>query len=103
MTSLPVLHDNPRVRHGLIASGDVFVADPAVVAHIKGLYPDVLAVDMESAAIAHTCHLLNTPFFCIRVVSDTPGEADNMTQYDDFWEAAPRHSFEIISSILNSL
>ena len=81
----------------------MFVADPAVVAHIKGLYPDVLAVDMESAAIAHTCHLLNTPFFCIRVVSDTPGEADNMTQYDDFWEAAPRHSFEIISSILNSL
>ena len=103
VTSLSVLHDNPRVRHGLIASGDVFVADPEVVAHIKALYPDVLAVDMESAAIAHTCFLLNTPFFCIRVVSDTPGEADNEAQYNDFWEAAPRQSFEIISSILNSI
>ncbi|MDE6198341.1 MAG: 5'-methylthioadenosine/adenosylhomocysteine nucleosidase [Muribaculaceae bacterium] len=103
VAALPVLHGNPRVRHGLIASGDVFVADPEVVAHIKSLYPDVLAVDMESAAIAHTCHLMNTPFFCIRVVSDTPGEADNMAQYDSFWEDAPRQSFEIISSLLNSL
>lgn len=100
---LPVLCDNPRVRHGLIASGDIFVADPAVVARIKELYPDVLAVDMESAAIAHACFLLNTPFFCIRVVSDTPGEADNAAQYDNFWEAAPRQSFEIISTILNAL
>lgn len=103
VTSLPVLQGNPHVRHGLIASGDVFVAEPEVVARIKSLYPEVLAVDMESAAIAHTCYLLNTPFFCLRVVSDTPGEADNMAQYDSFWEDAPRHSFEIISSILNSL
>lgn len=103
VTALPVLHGNPHVRHGLIASGDVFVADPAVVAHIKEMYPEVLAVDMESAAIAHTCYLLNTPFFCLRVVSDTPGEADNIAQYDNFWEDAPRHSFEILSGILNQL
>lgn len=103
VTALPVLHGNPHVRHGLIASGDVFVADPAVVAHIREMYPEVLAVDMESAAIAHTCYLLNTPFFCLRVVSDTPGEADNIAQYDNFWEDAPRHSFEIISGILNQL
>lgn len=103
VTSLPVLQGNPHVRHGLIASGDVFVSDPAVVAHIKEMYPEVLAVDMESAAIAHTCHLLNTPFFCLRVVSDTPGEADNIAQYDNFWEDAPRHSFEIISGLLNEL
>jgi len=103
VTSLAVLQGNPRVRHGLIASGDIFVSDPAVVARIRTLYPEVLAVDMESAAIAHTCYLLNTPFFCIRVVSDTPGEADNISQYDNFWEDAPRQSFEIISSILNAL
>lgn len=103
VSALRVLGDNPRVRHGLIASGDIFVSDPQVVKRIKDLYPDVLAVDMESAAIAHACHLLNTPFFCIRVVSDTPGEADNVAQYEDFWEVAPRQSFEIISSILNAL
>lgn len=103
VTTLGVLQGNPHIRHGLIASGDVFVADAGLVARIKELYPEVLAVDMESAAIAHTCYLLNTPFFCIRVVSDTPGEADNMAQYDDFWEAAPRHSFEIIQSILEEL
>lgn len=103
VVSLDVLQGNPRVRHGLIASGDIFVSDPEVVARIKDMYPEVLAVDMESAAIAHTCYLLNTPFFCIRVVSDTPGEADNISQYDNFWEDAPRQSFEIISSILGAL
>lgn len=103
VTALPVLHGNPHIRHGLIASGDIFVSDPAVVAHIKKMYPDVLAVDMESAAIAHTCFLLNTPFFCLRVVSDTPGEADNISQYDNFWEDAPRQTFEILAGILNQL
>lgn len=103
VTELPVLHGNPHIRHGLIASGDIFVSDPAVVAHIKKMYPEVLAVDMESAAIAHTCFLLNTPFFCLRVVSDTPGEADNISQYDNFWEDAPRQTFEILAGILNQL
>lgn len=103
VTALPVLHGNPHIRHGLIASGDIFVSDPAVVAHIKKMYPEVLAVDMESAAIAHTCFLLNTPFFCLRVVSDTPGEADNISQYDNFWEDAPRQTFEILAGILNQL
>lgn len=103
VTALPVLHGNPHIRHGLIASGDIFVSDPTVVAHIKKMYPDVLAVDMESAAIAHTCFLLNTPFFCLRVVSDTPGEADNISQYDNFWEDAPRQTFEILAGILNQL
>lgn len=103
VAALPVLHGNPHIRHGLIASGDIFVSDPAVVAHIKKMYPEVLAVDMESAAIAHTCFLLNTPFFCLRVVSDTPGEADNISQYDNFWEDAPRQTFEILAGILNQL
>lgn len=93
-----------NVHHGLIASGDIFVSNPADVARIKALYPDVLAVDMESAAIAHTCHLLGTPFFAMRVVSDTPGENDdNATQYDNFWEAAPRQTFDLLRRLLGSL
>lgn len=102
VSALPALQ-SPRIRHGLIASGDVFVSDPAVVLRIKELYPDVLAVDMESAAIAHACYKMQTPFFCLRVVSDTPGEADNIAQYDDFWEQAPRHSFEVIATLLDQL
>lgn len=100
----PALTPDEHLRHGLIASGDIFVSDPAVIAHIKDLYPDVMAVDMESAAIAHTCHLLETPFCAIRVVSDTPGEHDdNASQYDNFWESAPRQTFDIVNNLLKSL
>lgn len=103
LTSLPVLRDNPSVRRGLIASGDIFVSRPEDVSRIRELYPDALAVDMESAAIAHACYLRQTPFFCIRVVSDTPGESDNIAQYDNFWDAAPRQTFDILKSVLTSL
>jgi adenosylhomocysteine nucleosidase len=103
LSSLPCLTDKPRIHHGLIASGDIFVSRAEDVTRILKLYPDALAVDMESAAIAHACHLRQTPFFCVRVVSDTPGQTDNAAQYDNFWEDAPRQTFDILSNILTTL
>lgn len=103
IVSIDALKEREGLYHGLIASGDIFVSRPEDISRIKSLYPDVMAVDMESAAIAHTCHLMNTKFFCIRVVSDTPGKDDNASQYDAFWEMAPRQTFDILSSIINSL
>ena len=104
LLALEALAPDDRLHHGLIASGDIFVSRPDDLRRILELYPDVMAVDMESAAIAHTCHKLNTPFISLRVVSDTPGhEDDNAAQYDSFWEAAPRQTFEILSRLLHSL
>ena len=40
----------------------------------------------------------------LRIISDTPGaEADNYSQYTDFWGTAPVHTFEILSDILSQL
>lgn len=103
VNSLPCLHEGDTVKHGLIASGDIFVSDPDVVARIRELYPDVDAVDMESAAIAQTCYLREMPFACIRVISDTPGSDDNIAQYNNFWEDAPRHTFDMLRQIINEL
>lgn len=91
------------IKKGLICSGDIFVSRPEELAHIKDIHPDVMAVDMESAAIAQVCHLKNVPFLCVRVISDTPGEADNISQYESFWDDAPRHTFEVLSSILKAI
>lgn len=90
-------------RRGLVVSGDIFVSRPEEVRHILGLYPDAVAVDMESAAIAQVCFLKNVPFICVRVISDTPGGADNISQYENFWEDAPAHTFSTLRSILNML
>ena len=93
----------PGAKGGLVASGDVFVADAAVTRHILDLYPDAVAVDMESAAIAHVCFMKNVPFICIRVISDTPGAEDNMAQYENFWEDAPAHTFGAVRTLLENL
>lgn len=103
VNSLPCLHEGDTVKHGLVCSGDIFVADPEVVARIRALYPDVDAVDMESAAIAQTCYLRNVPFACMRVISDTPGAEDNIAQYNNFWEEAPQHTFFMLRQVINEL
>ncbi len=47
ISALPCLNNDPRIKHGLICSGDIFVSKAEEVERIKGLFPQVLAVDME--------------------------------------------------------
>ncbi|MBD5243432.1 MAG: 5'-methylthioadenosine/adenosylhomocysteine nucleosidase [Barnesiella sp.] len=100
---LDCLAESNGVKHGLIASGDIFVSTPEEVTRIRGLYPEVKAVDMESASIAQTCYLRGVPFFVMRVVSDTPGGEDNIAQYNNFWDDAPRQTFGMLQNLLTEL
>ena len=91
-------------RSGLLASGDTFVSSRHEVDHILSLYPDAVAVDMESAAMAQVCHIKGVPFICLRVVSDTPGQVeDNAAQYTDFWTQAPENTFGTLRRLLDLL
>lgn len=89
--------------HGLICSGDKFISTPEEIAFIRSKFPEVKAVDMESASIAQTCISSGIPFAVVRVVSDTPGEGENISQYKDFWKTAPEKTFKVLSLILNNL
>lgn len=92
------------LKFGLICSGDKFIASEQEIKEITKHFPDASAVDMESASIAQVCFLKHTPVFVMRVISDTPGaEKDNASQYEDFWESAPEHTFQILSSILQKI
>ncbi len=91
------------VKRGLIASGDIFVDDPADLARILRLHPDTKAVDMESAAIAHACHIKSVPFVCVRVISDTPGDGGNAAAYESFWQDAPARTFTQVEKLLSLL
>ncbi len=103
ISALPCLNNDPRIKHGLICSGDIFVSKAEEVERIKGLFPQVLAVDMESASIAQVCYLKNVMFFCARVISDTPGGDDNIAQYENFWEDAPKHTFETLKKVIENI
>ena len=63
-----------RLLRGEIVSGDAFI-DGASIDRVRGRFPDALAADMESAAIAQACHLLDVPFLSVRAISDLCGPA----------------------------
>ena len=92
-----------RIYSGLICSGDQFITDKRELEAIKKNFPEGMAVDMESAAIAQTCYLCHTPFISTRIISDTPGVENHMAQYNQFWEKAPEKSFTILKEILAQL
>jgi adenosylhomocysteine nucleosidase len=87
---------------GLIGSGDVFVHDPKMIASILSTFPKMKAVEMESAAIAHTCAIFNIPSLIIRALSDVAGEESPMT-FDEFLPIASRHSGDIVTRIVRDL
>lgn len=91
------------LKRGLIASGDIFVSDAATVERILKVYPEAVAVDMESAAVAQVCYLKDVPCVVLRVISDTPGAADNVAQYANFWDTAPTCTFEAVGALLGKL
>ena len=92
-----------EIVKGLICSGDRFISKAEEIKDLRSHFPEVKAVDMESASIAQTCILTATPFAIIRVVSDTPGEGENISQYKNFWSTAPEKTFHLLESILEKL
>lgn len=89
---------------GLICTGDQFITDRKRQSEIKNNFPDGLACDMESAAIAQTCHLTEIPFLSLRVISDTPGNTDNhQQQWEDFLASMCNESFRFVKRFLEDL
>ena len=101
---LDLLPERDDIHKGLICSGDQFIDKMAEVERIKGNFPDALAVDMESGAIAQVCYLAKVPFLALRVISDSPGAShDNTRQYLDFWTDAPQETFVLVKDIISRL
>ena len=89
-------------RVGLIATGDSFIAGQVKIDQIKEHFPDVLAVEMEGAAIAQAAHSLVLPFMVIRAMSDTASHDANIT-FDEFILEAGKRSAETLIQLLNNL
>ncbi|MGN0309199.1 MAG: 5'-methylthioadenosine/adenosylhomocysteine nucleosidase [Bacteroides sp.] len=93
-----------RVHGGLICTGDQFISNRDELQVIKSRFPEALAVDMESAALAHTCYLRGVPFISFRIISDTPGaHEENFAQYLDFWKTMADRSFQTTWAYLSAL
>jgi adenosylhomocysteine nucleosidase len=95
--------DGLAIHPGLIVTGDWFVDSREKMRSIIDHFPEAKAVDMESAAIAHTCHLAGVPFISFRVVSDVPLRDTKAQQYHDFWAQVAAQSFLTTRTFVESL
>ena len=87
---------------GLIATGDSFIAGDDKIASIKSHFPDVLAVEMEGAAIAQAAQALDLPFLVIRAMSDNANHEASIS-FDEFIIEAGRRSAQALLAFLKAL
>ncbi|HEN7054786.1 TPA: 5'-methylthioadenosine/adenosylhomocysteine nucleosidase [Streptococcus agalactiae] len=87
---------------GLIATGDSFIAGQEKIDVIKGHFPQVLAVEMEGAAIAQAAQATGKPFVVVRAMSDTAAHDANIT-FDEFIIEAGKRSAQVLMVFLKAL
>jgi len=78
-------HGTPNVHIGLTLSGDAFIWVKNYQDYVAK-FPDALATDMETAAIAQVAHKFDIPWVSIRAISDLCGPqaaGDFNTHIDD--------------------
>ena len=87
-----------RTVEGVIASGDVFVADAALKQQLLADF-DATAAEMEGAAVAQTAVANGVPFLVIRAISDlADGSASG--SFDTFEAKAAAVSAQLLVTAL---
>lgn len=89
----------PLVHEGLIASADEFITSKARVSELKTLLPDLLAVEMEGAAVAQVCMEMGVPLAVVRTISDNADENSAVDFMQFIERVASRYSFEILKNL----
>ncbi len=93
---------NLNAARGLICSGDAFINGAQPLATIQKNFPDVAAVEMEAAAIAHTCHKFTIPFVVVRAISDVADKQSHIS-FDEFLPIAAKQSSLMVSAMVKAL
>ncbi|GAA4380988.1 5'-methylthioadenosine/S-adenosylhomocysteine nucleosidase [Paeniglutamicibacter cryotolerans] len=88
------------VHHGLIVSSYAFIGHERATV-IREQFTQVLATDMESSAIAQTCHAHGAPFLAIRGISDLC-DPDPDSGFPAHVDDAAERSAEIATAVIGS-
>ncbi|GAB6069139.1 5'-methylthioadenosine/S-adenosylhomocysteine nucleosidase [Thiomicrorhabdus hydrogeniphila] len=88
--------------HGLIATGDRFMHQPEDVNNTRKNFPEMIACEMEAAAVAQVCHTFDKPFVIIRSLSDIAGK-ENAKTFEQYLEQAATHSAKVILGMLDRI
>lgn len=95
------------VHHGLIASGDRFVSGVTESGVLRSSLVqaghDVLAVEMECAAVAQVCHDYGVPFAAVRTISDRADDSAHVDFRVFIDQVASKYALAIVKNLLKSL
>ena len=96
-----------RAHHGLVASGDRFVStaqeSERLRSSLRAAGHDVLAVEMEGAAVAQVCHDYGLPFAAVRTISDRADDAAHGDFAQFVQTVASRYAEHMVLSFLQKL
>ena len=92
-----------QVHRGLIASGDQFIGSAAHINELKADIPDLLAVEMEGAAVAQVCFELGVPFTVMRTISDNANEEAAVDFMRFVQTVASPYAFAVIQQLCQRL
>ncbi|TDM04410.1 5'-methylthioadenosine/adenosylhomocysteine nucleosidase [Macrococcus carouselicus] len=101
LTEKAISTNNLTARIGLIVSGDSFIGSQEKKEKIIANFPEVLAVEMEAAAVAQVCYQCGTPFIITRAVSDLANGEAGMT-FEEFLKVACVSSSKIVKSLIET-
>ena len=87
-----------KLKEGVIATGDQFVADPERKRWIGETFK-ADALEMEGAAVAVVCNALNVPFFILRAISDS-ADMDAGFDFDAFLHSSAKISADFIMAMV---
>ena len=90
-----------HTKSGRVASGDQFVADPALKERIITL-TGALCTEMEGAAIAQTAYRNRVPFVILRAISDKADDSAEM-DYPTFEKIAAHRCAQVTTLLAEAL
>ena len=89
-----------EIHFGRMISGEAFIEYKRRDAIKAAFLP--LSVDMETAAIAHVCHVNNIPFLAVRTITDTAVHS-GLETFDENCDEASHISADIVSALLHEI
>lgn len=92
---------NPAMKKGIFGTGEGFVTDKKQKDVLISTF-NIVAVDMESAAIAQCCYLNDTPYLSCRGICDTANE-EAVATTEELQETISSRLVEIFSKMVESL
>jgi adenosylhomocysteine nucleosidase len=97
---LPETSRDPRIKEGLIVTGDAFMASPNRRVELRKDL-NASALEMEGAAVAQICKRFGIPILVIRSITDY-SDANASQSYQQFMDTASRNAAELALATIRS-